>query len=423
MTRPLLLYSGALFIIVALSLNMNGALLSFMVRLSLSLFAFTWILDRFPRFRIRQMPATIGLLSLFVTLLYASSLWAKEPTDAILYAFRYLLCLVAVFLIYDTFRSWKEIQIALQAYVVGLYAVFIQIFITYLQGRPQLSDGRYGADGIHPNHAAVMLGSGLAVAWLLAVGEKPLNRFWRVLNFSYILAALYGVMLTGSRGGFIACVPSLIVICIHLFRKPGSAVITAGIFLAALPGLLANPSVQKNIERIGSISESASADGFTGRGDRWKAAIEIFKDNPIIGVGAGGYRPATRDYGTYAIHSETGEPLGAHSSYLQFASELGIVGLSIFIALLISIFLNYQKLLPGYRLAFMTGLLSLANAMISEMIEARYFTWIFIGIGLAVAKLSQLERAAAHESASEYTESVPSTIRSSENLEPATTAS
>ena len=423
MTRPLLLYCGALFIIIALSLNMNGTLLSFMVRLSLSLFAFTWILDRFPRFRVRPVPATVGLLSLFVTLLYASSLWAIEPTDAILYAFRFLLCLVAVFLIYDTFRSWKEIQIALQAYVVGLYAVFIQIFITYLQGRPQLSDGRYGADGIHPNHAAVMLGSGLAVAWLLAVGEKPLNTFWRVLNFSYILAALYGVMLTGSRGGFIACVPSLIVICIHLFRKPGSAVITAGIFFAALPGLLANPSVQKNIERIGSISESASADGFTGRGDRWKAAIEIFKDNPIIGVGAGGYRPATRDYGTYAIHSETGEPLGAHSSYLQFASELGIVGLGIFLGLLLSIFLNYRKLLPGYRLAFMTGLLSLANAMISEMIEARYFTWIFIGIGLSVAKISQLERAAAYERASEYTESVPSTIRSSENLEPATTAS
>jgi O-antigen ligase len=423
LTRPLLLYCGALFIIIALSLNMNGTLLSFMVRLSLSLFAFTWILDRFPRFRVRPVPATVGLLSLFVTLLYASSLWAIEPTDAILYAFRFLLCLVAVFLIYDTFRSWKEIQIALQAYVVGLYAVFIQIFITYLQGRPQLSDGRYGADGIHPNHAAVMLGSGLAVAWLLAVGEKPLNTFWRVLNFSYILAALYGVMLTGSRGGFIACVPSLIVICIHLFRKPGSAVITAGIFFAALPGLLANPSVQKNIERIGSISESASADGFTGRGDRWKAAIEIFKDNPIIGVGAGGYRPATRDYGTYAIHSETGEPLGAHSSYLQFASELGIVGLGIFLGLLLSIFLNYRKLLPGYRLAFMTGLLSLANAMISEMIEARYFTWIFIGIGLSVAKISQLERAAAYERASEYTESVPSTIRSSENLEPATTAS
>jgi O-antigen ligase len=423
LTRPLLLYCGALFIIIALSLNMNGTLLSFMVRLSLSLFAFTWILDRFPRFRVRPVPPTVGLLSLFVTLLYASSLWAIEPTDAILYAFRFLLCLVAVFLIYDTFRSWKEIQIALQAYVVGLYAVFIQIFITYLQGRPQLSDGRYGADGIHPNHAAVMLGSGLAVAWLLAVGEKPLNTFWRVLNFSYILAALYGVMLTGSRGGFIACVPSLIVICIHLFRKPGSAVITAGIFFAALPGLLANPSVQKNIERIGSISESASADGFTGRGDRWKAAIEIFKDNPIIGVGAGGYRPATRDYGTYAIHSETGEPLGAHSSYLQFASELGIVGLGIFLGLLLSIFLNYRKLLPGYRLAFMTGLLSLANAMISEMIEARYFTWIFIGIGLSVAKISQLERAAAYERASEYTESVPSTIRSSENLEPATSAS
>jgi O-antigen ligase len=423
LTRPLLLYCGALFIIFALSLNMNGTLLSFMVRLSLSLFAFTWILDRFPRFRVRPVPPTVGLLSLFVTLLYASSLWAIEPTDAILYAFRFLLCLVAVFLIYDTFRSWKEIQIALQAYVVGLYAVFIQIFITYLQGRPQLSDGRYGADGIHPNHAAVMLGSGLAVAWLLAVGEKPLNTFWRVLNFSYILAALYGVMLTGSRGGFIACVPSLIVICIHLFRKPGSAVITAGIFFAALPGLLANPSVQKNIERIGSISESASADGFTGRGDRWKAAIEIFKDNPIIGVGAGGYRPATRDYGTYAIHSETGEPLGAHSSYLQFASELGIVGLGIFLGLLLSIFLNYRKLLPGYRLAFMTGLLSLANAMISEMIEARYFTWIFIGIGLSVAKISQLERVAAYERASEYTESVPSTIRSSENLEPATSAS
>ncbi len=423
MTRPVLLYSGALFIIVALSLNMNGTLLSFMVRLSLSLFAFTWILDRFPKFRVRPVPATVGLLSLFVTLLYASSLWAIEPTDAILYAFRFLLCLVAVFLIYDSFRSWKEIQIALQAYVVGLYAVFIQIFITYLQGRPQLSDGRYGAEGIHPNHAAVMLGSGLAVAWLLAVGEKPLNKFWRIFNFSYVLVALYGVMLTGSRGGFIACVPSLIVIAIHLFRKPGSAIITAGIILAALPGLLANPSVQKNIERIGSISESASADGFTGRGDRWKAAIEIFKDNPIIGVGAGGYRPATRDYGTYAIHSETGEPLGAHSSYLQFASELGIVGLSIFVGLLFSIFLNYRTLLPGYRLAFMTGLLSLANAMISEMIEARYFTWIFIGIGLSVAKISQLERAAAYERASEYTESVPSTIRSSENLEPATTAS
>ena len=62
--------------------------------------------------------------------------------------------------------------------------------------------------------------------------------------------------------------------------------------------------------------------GGSGRAQIWEPAIEAFKEEPVLGIGAGGfetYYQTNRDVGWIAKHS--------HSIHFQVAAELGTVGL------------------------------------------------------------------------------------------------
>lgn len=81
--------------------------------------------------------------------------------------------------------------------------------------------------------------------------------------------------------------------------------------------------------------EGTSAGVLNGRGGLWSLAIEMFESNPILGKGFG-------SYATYAI--ENGAiTTSAHNYYLQILSELGLVGIVLYIS------------------AFVTGIVSTRN--------------------------------------------------------------
>ncbi|MDX2065530.1 MAG: O-antigen ligase family protein [Fimbriimonadaceae bacterium] len=392
MIRSLALWAGIIFIISAVAVNVTGGAFGSIVRLTLSALGFMWVLHRFPRFRFRTLPPPAIVLVLIVLMSYLSAVWSVSPDESIFAGYRLLLVFVTVFLIYDIFRSAKEVWMAMQAYIFGLIFLFAQIFLSFLQGRVTIDEGRIGAEGIHPNHAAVMLATGLPIAWQLANDRRFRNPITTVFNFAYPLIAIFGVLLTGSRGGSLACVPGLLFIGYQIVQNP-IGIVAVGIGSAVgIPALLTSPIIQANIERLSSVSEN---DKFTGRGERWQAAIDLFSSSPIYGVGAGGYRIGAFRIGNYGF-GDGGAFLGAHSVYLQYASELGIIGVSLFILMLLLTLRRFWRIEPGYRAAFVIGLFSLMIAMISEMLDARYFVWCYIGIGLALAAVPRRKEVAVN---------------------------
>ena len=127
--------------------------------------------------------------------------------------------------------------------------------------------------------------------------------------FWLALAALllYGCYLTNSRGTMLAVLAVLTIYC--RFRY---GIFTSGILgFAALSGLMMLPSRMQEMD----VDEESAM----GRVESWYEGVQMFIDKPIFGVGAG-------NYGDYNV-------ITAHNSFVLVLAELGIVGFTIFLAL------------------------------------------------------------------------------------------
>ena len=89
--------------------------------------------------------------------------------------------------------------------------------------------------------------------------------------------------------------------------------------------------VEEHLESVVNIQTDASN---LERINRWSSAIRMFRDRPLTGFGPGTYQFM---YGPYQITSEMtristnhGEKGNAHSEYLTYLSETGIIGFLIF---------------------------------------------------------------------------------------------
>jgi O-antigen ligase len=91
--------------------------------------------------------------------------------------------------------------------------------------------------------------------------------------------------------------------------------------------------LSEHVESVSNIQTDASN---MERINRWKCALRMFADKPIVGFGPGTYQ---YNYGLYQVRSEmtristvSGNRGHAHSEYLTYLSEMGLLGLIIFLA-------------------------------------------------------------------------------------------
>jgi O-antigen ligase len=83
----------------------------------------------------------------------------------------------------------------------------------------------------------------------------------------------------------------------------------------------------------------------------WKAAMNVIKKNPIMGVGIGDVRTElVEEYDRIGEYKISRQRLNAHNQFLEVLLENGIVGILIFISLfgyMIFIAINEKRLLYG----------------------------------------------------------------------------
>ncbi|WP_168221133.1 O-antigen ligase [Actinomadura sp. WMMA1423] len=173
-------------------------------------------------------------------------------------------------------------------------------------------------------------------------------------GFAAVPCALAGIAVLGaalafalSRGTWIALGAAAVLILVLFDRWTAVKVLTCcGALMLVLLGIGGGGS-QAVVERAKSAVVSVS-DPDQSVGDRynlWAAALQIWEDHPVAGVGVKNF-PAYRDtYATIELSSgsETADPvngyvrqplLSPHNEYLLFLSEQGVVGLAGFAALL-----------------------------------------------------------------------------------------
>jgi len=130
---------------------------------------------------------------------------------------------------------------------------------------------------------------------------------------------IYGIFLTRSRGGALALALTL---CVAASRKIGRVGATLA-FVAVMMGGLATTFVS---QRQLSITD----DSATGRVEAWREGFEMFKSEPVFGIG----------YTDFLDH----HTLTAHNSMVLCFAETGLVGYFFWTGLLVITFVQLHSL-------------------------------------------------------------------------------
>jgi O-antigen ligase len=163
--------------------------------------------------------------------------------------------------------------------------------------------------------------------------------------------------------------------------------------------VLAIPSVgEPALERIMTVSQVQSENTWSGRWSTWQGALDVTASHPILGVGAGNFSEAAVDYSeSVQLHSaEKGEAAGlTHNIFLSVASQLGLVGLILYLGIL---FFLFKTAVPiAQRPGLETGIfLALVVFMIAGMTlpwENEKIVYVLFGSVLALQLHNSARRA------------------------------
>jgi len=176
----------------------------------------------------------------------------------------------------------------------------------------------------NPNDLALMLNLILPLSIALFLVERGVVR--RVLLAAAIGVSVIAVITTFSRGGFVTLVSIALMYLWKFRRSPARGWLYAAVVL----GLACVPLLPGGyLDRISTITDSSKDQ--TGSSEaRWRdavAAVAFVAKHPVVGAGMASDQ--------LALNDERGSYWSAvHNVYLQYAVDLGLPGLALFLLLL-----------------------------------------------------------------------------------------
>ena len=189
---------------------------------------------------------------------------------------------------------------------------------------------------ICPNHLAGLL----EVLAIFGVSIVCWSRWpiWGKMLIAYCVVACYaGVLITGSRGGYLSVLASLLVFAI-LSGRALAAARGSGLILkvggAALAGAVVATGVAvlfvSRTEMLAQRASHAPAESHF-RFALWQAALKQWELSPVFGTGSRTYMYYGRLFRSEAVQRD---PIYAHSDYLQLLADYGAVGVIAFLIFL-----------------------------------------------------------------------------------------
>ncbi|MFJ6723472.1 O-antigen ligase family protein [Streptomyces sp. NPDC091281] len=300
---------------------------------------------RLARARRRPLSRTAAVvLGLPVAGLTLAALGASSPGAGVGGLGRYLQIFVLVpaavlLLIRDRsdvrLLAWSFVGLAGWQGAVGAHQFVTGTGASY-QGEEIRAVGTFGPQDVMGMATVVSLG--LVCALGLALDRTGGRR--RLVAAACALALLLPLALSFSRGAWIAtavaCSAQLVLAGLRRALRVGAVALAAGVVLVGGFGV-GSAMLQ---ERIGSITQVAAApdQSVTDRYTMWAAAVGMWREQPLTGVGLKGF-PEHRDAHASLALSAGSDTEGAgsayrkqpllspHNMYLLVLGEQGLVGL------------------------------------------------------------------------------------------------
>ncbi|OGS25107.1 MAG: hypothetical protein A2297_07085 [Elusimicrobia bacterium RIFOXYB2_FULL_48_7] len=287
-------------------------------------------------------PALIGI-AIFLAAELGSVFNAKFPGLAI-YTLLLHLCLGFCFIFASGMNSDETKTILDTILVAGLitaaYGVFQHFGYDFFSWVSQY-DNRPASSFGNPNFFAGYLIILLPLAIAMVLQSAGLRKIsWLALVFLLIACLIFN----RTRGAWIACAVSLVFMAALLAIKNKKALLIAGTICLLLCGFFALNKIAGYRQAALSSQPPAVAE----RLFKWRTALEMIKQHPFIGVGAGNlkvnfalYQSITREKTGFGLRG-TSES-NVHNEFLQVFAETGALGLSGFLLIFACYFLTLKN--------------------------------------------------------------------------------
>jgi len=343
-----------------------------------------------------QTSAFNVFLVLFMICVLLAQIFSIMPDASQRFLVFYLTCFLMVFILIAVIRTKEELMQVLNkalagltvAGIYGLYQYIIKVPVNPAWIDTKVNQGnltRVYSFFNNPNDfAEVIL---IFLPFYCAAFFNTKNVFARLVYLAMAVPPVLSMLMTLSRGAWVALAIAAVVYVFFKEKRMIPVLILLG--FAAIPFL-----PQSILLRLRTMMNPADS-SYSTRTEIWKTVIPIIKDYWLTGLGLGNETLLKVSKNYYVFVSKGSIPSHSHNLYLQIWIEMGIFGITSFLAFILSTVKKSIKSLvtpedDGVKNVLIAGLASLAGILANGMIEYVWFDrrvmlffWVAVGIILA----------------------------------------
>jgi hypothetical protein len=239
----------------------------------------------------------------------------------------------------------------------------------------------------------------LPIALMRIWGER--SKFLRVVAAVACIPIVGGALLTFSRGAGISIILALIaMLVLRVFRLRHLFVVglVGMLFVATvIPDYIYRLSTTTDVAELASGNVQDASGSVRGRATVNLAALNIFLDHPLLGVGPGQTSSYMIEYGNEIGFRRLETDRRAHNMYLEELADTGIIGFAVFMSILGLTLLELMRVRRAWQhsrpdIAYlMVGLIVaiiayMSTAVFLHLSYVRYY-WVILALAGAATQI------------------------------------
>jgi len=235
---------------------------------------------------------------------------------------------VLFFIATQSLRSKGDVWLVVGAVFATGLLQSVETILPVVNGTVVVSDATRATGTV--NEANDFAGYLVLVGPLAVAAGLTLRHRWLTIAGG-VGTLLFGAALvaTLSRSGWLGIVVAVIALAVLLpQRRRQIAMIGGGVLTVLLIGGLAGPIA----DRLGNQAGSSPLDTFLARVPIWSAAVAMFVQHPVFGIGVDNFQNLIDNYNPDLGVNQ------AHNLSLNMAAERGILGFGTFVGLVVMLF-------------------------------------------------------------------------------------
>ena len=343
-------------------------------------FMVVWGLEALAHRRTPAMHAVSWLTFVLAGIVAVSAVTNHHDSQVMLYVTRWIPFLALTVVIYAVLTDSVPVEVAAGAFVAGALAAAVgSLYSFFVMHRPRAT-----GPVPDPNDLGYLLAAAIPVV-LLALPEGR-GKGVRLARAAAALVLLLAVTTTLSRGAGVGLAAfALWAAARRVFRLRTAVVaVTTAACVIILAWTLAPATVDNALHQKEFVAQA----NIDSRELRWSAAARLLAEHALVGVGPGGFQDNYVRFPDAELTAVDPPPV-THNMYLEVGSELGAVGLLVFLAIIGTGFLSTElarrREASGLALGLQGSLvvITVASLFLSE--EYYLPLWAVIAMACALA--------------------------------------